>query len=451
MRLARRLSAALRRFGGLIAYGAGSVTPLMADVARVSWGSVGAQAVGFFALVVLARLYTPADFGKYAILTLGAQVAGSLAALRFEQAIMFARSKNAAIGIALLAIAVATCITALFAVALWSGTALMDRVANVVLGAWWPLIALTGWLSSITATLMMLGVKFNLLHRVSMGRFAKVCGAAVFQILMAWVFTPNALLLLIGEMFGLLLIVAVLWRPTLGNMRTSRVALKRYRRAALGRMQRHRELLFFNTPQAAVNVICWWIVAATATSVFGPEAGGQFFMMQRIAMLPVVLVGLSLSQLYHRAAADARQAHGRFDGIVRRFALVSGAIGLTTALLLAGLGPTLFTWFLGQQWQIAGELARIFSGYVAVHFVLATLAATSVISGRLQTSMLLNSCSALAFTIGFYVSGVAFGTLKISVASASAASLPWMIATIIWYHQIARRSRVSMVGSKDAQ
>jgi O-antigen/teichoic acid export membrane protein len=93
---------------------------------------------------------------------------------------------------------------------------------------------------------------------------------------------------------------------------------------------------------------------------FGDWASGQVSMAQRIAVLPIVFLGVNFAQYFlasgsHKQRTGNRMTRAEFDSTLLKLFLLS--IGIATILFLSG------SWalgiFLGEEWATAGKLIRL--------------------------------------------------------------------------------------------
>jgi O-antigen/teichoic acid export membrane protein len=88
------------------------------EVGVLAGGTVTAQLMGILAAPLLTRLYTPDDFGVFAVYTAICGMIGVVATLRYELAIPLQKDDRDAAGLVILCLIVALCITLVTAVGL---------------------------------------------------------------------------------------------------------------------------------------------------------------------------------------------------------------------------------------------------------------------------------------------------------------------------------------------
>jgi O-antigen/teichoic acid export membrane protein len=101
---------------------------------------------------------------------------------------------------------------------------------------------------------------------------------------------------------------------------------------------------------------------------FNPSVVGSFSMAQNVLVLPSVLIGTSIGQVFIQKARDAL-----YNGSVAQISLKSVSalmrIGCFPVLAIAFIAPELFSIALGSEWRQAGIFALILGPWVALNFV----------------------------------------------------------------------------------
>jgi O-antigen/teichoic acid export membrane protein len=112
-------------------------------VLAIAGGAAGGQFVAIAASPVLTRLYTPGDFGVFAVLIAITVTLGSIAALRYELAVLLPASDREALSLVFVGLISATVIAVL-------GTAAVALLGPEVAGAF-SQAALMPWLWFVPA------------------------------------------------------------------------------------------------------------------------------------------------------------------------------------------------------------------------------------------------------------------------------------------------------------
>jgi O-antigen/teichoic acid export membrane protein len=159
--------------------------------------------------------------------------------------------------------------------------------------------------------------------------------------------------------------------------------LRRIWGGAKGFAHSHRSYPLLVVPSGLLNTVG---VAATPVLMFATfdvETAGQYSLVERVILLPAGLVAQAITQVFTGRFAqilrtEPASATREYLSLITTLALVA----LVPALLLFMLGPSVFGWVFGSNWQVAGEFARILSLHMLISFVAAPVNLVLTLGGR---------------------------------------------------------------------
>ncbi len=418
----------------------------LTDIFKIAWGSSLAQAIGFASLPLLSYFYTPSDFGLFGFVFFGSQLLGAAMAGRYEQAIMLARRPEGAIALCIICLLIATAFTvAAVPVALFIDVYLSRGGGTPTA---YPVTAavVIGFFISLSTTLTTAAIRNGRFNLVSINRAIKAILAPAVQVAIGLAGIGSAGGLIVGEMVAALAAAAYALNTT-GNelFRTLRAwPPKRLHSRWLGRYlasyaRRHVDFLTVNLPHTILNSAANLIVVALITSIFASAAAGAYFMMYRIAMLPASLMGTALSQLYFRSASIQRREQGCFDDALKQTLAMAAGIGCSVAIVLFVSGPLMFSLVLGDHWRLSGTLAQAFAPYVAPHLILASLAPTAAIAGKMRWALALNIAQSGLFIATLLYFSASVASIETALYWASIATAPFMLSIAAWYWHLSKQ------------
>jgi O-antigen/teichoic acid export membrane protein len=422
-----------------------SIVRLTRDAVTLGLGTASAQLLGVVAMPFLARVFSPVDFGMYAIFFLGSQALGNNLAGRYEQAIILASSKREVTALVTLCVVLAVTVACCSAVIISLIAPWLDRTLHVEIGAAWLLMGLSALLVSVVVTLEMVSARQQLYAATATSRFVKVAVMLLLQCALGLSLLQGVWGLIVGELVAIMVALLVLLKAM---RRLDEIALRshigrrRFRALVWGVAQKYRDFPAVNLPHSLTNNIVGWATMAFVIAMFSPRDAGHYFMMQRIVMLPAGFIGLAVSQVFFREAAEAMRRQGRFERLTVRVVCLQAGIGVAVALTLWLFGEALFKLVLGPQWALAGRLAAVFAPYVAIHLVLATLAPVPTIANKLRFAFAGSLLQNLIFVVAFWLGATgALGpngaTIENAVAMATYGSVPFMVGLVCCYVYLA--------------
>jgi O-antigen/teichoic acid export membrane protein len=123
------------------------------------------------------------------------------------------------------------------------------------------------------------------------------------------------------------------------------------------------------TPSSLFNSLALLLPIPLISSIFGIEDAGQYSIASRVLLVPLVLIGASVGDVFHSKIALYSRENA--EGAMGLFLQVFGgllAIGCLPMVLIALYGQRLFVAILGDQWATAGQIAAAISPWILAQF-----------------------------------------------------------------------------------
>lgn len=351
----------------------------LTGIAMLSGGSLAGNAIAFGGSIWLARLFTPAQHGEFAILAALAVSVTPLVSGRFEAALAIPRQAAHSLKLLKLGLLWSFAMT----VALTALALVLPSAVNILSSeAWTPPAML--WVAPILAYL---GAQLALVNQfnVRQGVFravairnvvypAAAAGGQVFLGLLRFGASGLALGAIAGRLItlGLLLPGILRHRGTFAESRTSVTYQDLLRR--FGR---------FPTVLAAsaiINALGLQLPVLLLGYWYGTDAAGHFGMYQRTVGVPLVLIGAAVGQVYlSRMSRAMREGSGAAVSIFRSSSRALLVLGLISAAGLFVLGPSLFALVFGESWRTSGEIARAMAPAFAAQLLASPLSQALIV------------------------------------------------------------------------
>lgn len=393
---------------GLSSRGSARGGLLRATLTLLAGGAL-AQALPLLLGPWLTRLYSPTEFGQFAIAWALASNLAVVGCARYEFALPLEADESAASLLMALCGRVLLTLTAVSAVA---GLALFYGTG---LALTWllPLAVLAGGATQWLTLWASRAQRFQLL---AISRVLQYGGGALLQLGFG-LLQLGALGLLLGPVLAGLATALLLARPApLGGWAG---LLRQPWAALLPVAQRHRDFPLLNTPHAFAGALQDSLAMLLITAWTGDAAAGYWALALRYLKAPAGLIGGALSQvLYPRLVQAANGAEAL--RVVRQAMAVLTAMAVPLMLILMLWGPQLFVVVFGERWQDAGELARALSPYIALHFVAAPLSVAMMAwkaqAWGLRLALVGQVMFVLGLVAGLYLGGLIGAAWGVSAA-----------------------------------
>ncbi len=375
------------------------------------------QVVALVAAPALTRLFTPTDFGLYAVLAALVTVAGTVFAFRLEAAIALPEKESAAYGLVaggfLACVAGALVGTAGVAVA---GDRLASMLGQADLMPWLWLVPLASALMSSYLILNQLAIRQRRYQAVARRNVVHATTMVVTQVAAGVLGIKSA-----GLFLGLLLAHGVgAASLTRGSGLTTVAAREGIRPSQVRRvLRRYRRHVILLTPSGLLNVMGLQAPVILFAYHYGSQVAGWLGLTQRVLALPVALIGTAVAQVF--LAEFAAVAKTDLHRALRLFTRASRALVLASSVLLVLVlfaAPAAFSLIFGEAWAPSGQYARALAVGLAAQMIGSPLSQTLIVLERPGMQL---ACDALRLAA---VSAAVYGA---AWSEASAASAVWIL------------------------
>ena len=387
-----------RAASGKLPWTGSRVGPSTAGWLSIVAGTAGGQVLTTACAPVLSRMYDPADFGVFTIVSAAAAILGTVAALRFELAIPIPareREVHSLLALGLFATILTTAVSLLLT-AVWGGD-LAGALAMPALTPWLWVIPLVAAVIGASALLNQVAIRAHRFSAVGRRSFLQYAVMTVTQVGGGFLGAgPGGLIVGLGA--GQTAAGASLLKGSGLSLRAARSGARRqHLRSALRAYARFPLLL---APAGLINVVGTQAPVMLFAFYYGAEVAGWFAFTQRILALPVALLGVAVAQVYLAEAAEAaRSGAGTCRRLHVRASRKLAACGAAAAAVLIAFGPWLFTTVFCEVWATSGTYGRALAISLAMQFVAAPLSQTLVIFGR-EVTQFLWDCGRLLLVMG---------------------------------------------------
>lgn len=344
-------------------------TAFRRNIITLLGGTALAQAIPLLAAPILARIYTPEQFGALALLLAIANPVSLVVCGRYELTVVLPRDDAKANLLARSGLFLAVSVTLLLAGLMG---VFHTPLASLLGGsnATWPLLlapilfGLMGFFQPLNNWL----IRKQAFRAMGVNKMAQTTGITAVTLALGWLSVEMGLLW--GYIAGWAVYVLV-------AMAQVRKTGFRYRPWDLAAMRaaslEHRDFPLYNTLPALLHTATLSIPVFLIVRQFGEDTTGQLNLCRQTVLLPVTFFATTWMQVYmQRASRTVIEREQVLPGLWRSMVtLAMMATALVVTLVLGG--PFLFAWVFGTEWTLAGEFARILAVPIALQFVVTPL------------------------------------------------------------------------------
>lgn len=343
------------------------------NILTLSSGAVLAQFIVIAMMPILSRIYSPDIFADLALLMAIYSIIGVTASLKYDAAIMLPKSNRQS--------------DYIFSICIYLALIVFAALALVeIFFLFYDFEFLQGTHYFLIFLGILTGLSFSIYIscNVRLNRNKNYYALARLPVIQNIIISALALLFgMLGFKNGLVNAQVIgVGFISLCAVYISRNGIRKISNAKLqALLKRHINLPKYIFPASLIDTLSQQLPFFMTIYFFDSMVGGQFSMAWRIMMIPMALIGASISQVFFQRFSDlSGNLNSQINEIFRtwKFLIVLGILPL---ILLLFLAEDLFVFVLGDQWTEAGKIAFFLAPMFFMRFVSSPTSSAFVVLG----------------------------------------------------------------------
>lgn len=346
-------------------------------------GTFIASIIPVLVLPVLTRLWSPNDFGIFAIYLAFIGILSVLSTGCLNVALILVKKNKDAIGVLIIGLVLSFIFFLLSNLVIF----ILDQVSPIFkfsVEGWHYLIPIGVFLQSGYMMMISWHNRNKSYKLMSQSRVIQSTAISFVQIFSGLGAKFNLGLIfpdLIGRLLSIILIIkrTELFKKKIDNINYI-VLLKRYKKFPL-----------IEAPASFINVLSHQLPIIILPLIFSPAVGGLYFLAVKVLIAPSYLLGTGILEVFKNKAQDDFRLTGSCRTIFIKIALALFYIGIVPAIFFIFFAPNLFLFVFGPQWREAGEYAQIIAPLALIGFVCSPLSYILIFREKLSLHLILQA------------------------------------------------------------
>jgi O-antigen/teichoic acid export membrane protein len=168
----------------------------------------------------------------------------------------------------------------------------------------------------------------------------------------------------------------------------------------------YKNFLRINTPHAFIGSLQDHGIVYVIMAFFSKAVLGSYAFAFRVVTAPVALIGSSIYQVFYQKASKALHEGQDIQKMVIKIYRNLFLIGLPIFTLLFFFAPPIFTFVFGEEWTMAGDIARIIAPWLFLNFIASPVSCITVIMNKQKEGMMLSIADVLLKIIAITIGGL---------------------------------------------
>ncbi|MCK5538427.1 MAG: oligosaccharide flippase family protein [Bacteroidales bacterium] len=335
------------------------------NVLTLMTGTTIAQAIPISISPILTRIYTPEDFGMFALYMSVASIISVVATGRYELAIMLPKKDEDAVNIVALSIIISFFVSFIaFLIVYIFNTQITNLLGNPEISNWLYFIPVTVLLTGVYQSCNYWSNREKQYKRLAVNRVIRSGTTATTNLGMGFGgFGSSGLILggVLGQGVATSILGRMVWCEDKGLVEN----ISKLKMFAM--IRKYKKLPMFNLPNAVIDGFRLSGISILIAKFFATATLGQFALAWKMVQIPMSLIGSSLSQVFFQKISSANKSD--LNSIVKKFMIKASLIALPIFLIIYFFAADIFMIVFGENWKLAGESASAMAPWLFLNFI----------------------------------------------------------------------------------
>ena len=349
------------------------------NVLMLMTGTTIAQAIPIAISPILTRVYTPEDFGIFALYLAIVGFISIVITARYEMAIVLPKSDEEAINVLALAllITLSLVVLSILTILLFKDEILQlfnaQSVGNLIF-----LVPISLLFAGIIQTFNYWSNRKEYFKAMSSSQIAQSFTIGSMQPLFGY-FSINGGLIL-GNILGRAVAAFVLVDKFVKN---DKKYLKEVNKESMiTQMKKYKDFPLVNSLHAFSDILRSSGSVMLISTFFGTTVLGFYSLSLRVLQVPIGIIGSALGQVLYKKFTTLHNDGENLYPYVKSVVVKLFLIAVPSFGLLFFIAPELFAFVFGEKWRVAGEYSQLLIPYLFMNFLISPISQIPNVLGK---------------------------------------------------------------------
>lgn len=371
------------------------------NVLTLMTGTTIGQAIPVLVSPIVTRLYSPEEYGVFAIFLSITAILSVISTGRYEFAIVVTEEEETALNLTALSIVISFFLSVFsFALVVAFDSEFADLLGQPEIAVYLYFVPLALFLNGVYQTLAQLLNRKKEYSIISAGKIAQPTLTATTQISFGFFKYGNGLIF--GNLFGIVISTALLFSKAWKLFKTKlfQFSVENLKSTAL----QYKDLPRFSVVGSLLNSLSFNLVNLFLSFLFNPVFVGFYALIFRVLSSPAIVIGTAVGQVYLEQASSEKKKTGNSFNTFKYTSQRLLLAGIPIFTLIYFFIEDVFGFVFGEQWKPAGSYARILLPLFFVRFISTTLSGTLNVYEKWRPSLLIHTSLLVATIVTFFIS-----------------------------------------------
>jgi len=399
------------------------------NVLTLMTGTTIAQAIPIAISPILTRIYTPEEFGIFALYMAFISIGAAIVTGKYEMAILLPKRNEYAKYLVVISIFLTTC----FSILLYIFYYIFFEEINSILNIqdkfnYFYLVPIGIFLFAFYNILLQWMNRQKEYKLMTKNRFIQSSSIALFQLLIGAV-EKLSLGLVIADIIGRIIAIVLIFKSVFSQIKIDNFSLKKL----IYLVNRYKKFPKWEMPATVLNISSFQIPYIFIPILFTSAIAGFYFLVFRVLMMPIGLVGNAILEVFKNRAIEDFNKYNSCKEIYKKIFLLLLGIGIIPTFILIFFAQEIFAFAFGEAWREAGIYAQILAPLALLRLISAPLSFVFFIREKLELDLLIQFIFLILVLISLYISYFYSSSIVLVSSLSISGSIFYIIQLIVSY------------------
>ncbi len=402
----------------------------------LTMGTAVSQAVLIAISPILTRLYTPNDFGIFALYMSLTSLLSIMVTGRYELAIMLPGRNKHAKHILVLSVLITLIVSSIIFIVLYVfNFKITELLGTEEISVWLYLIPLSVFLNGLYQSLTYWKNRNEEFRDIAVGKITNSSANAVANLTFGF-FQQGVFGLIFGTVLGK--ITGIL---SLLNIKNTFFPYKFKCNEIIVLAKKYKKFPFVNTWHAFINLLKNNLVHIYINLKYATGILGFYYFVLKIMQYPSGILGSSIARIFYKNASEHFNSTKNIRLMVKNQIKILSILGGIPAVLFFFNAEKIFVFIFGKNWAVAGNYAQALIPYIYFHFIASPLSMVPLITDYQDKAFYWGMLESILFVSSFVAGYYVFKDLYYSLLMLSIIFSVYFPIYFLWILKISKSSR----------
>lgn len=368
------------------------------NVLTLMTGTTIAQAIPIAISPILTRIYTPEEFGLFALYMAFISIGASIVTAKYETAILLPKKEENAKYLVYISSIFALFFSLLFFIVYMLFSDKFNNFFKVENDVFY-FVPFGIFLFAIYAILLQWANRKKEYKNMNKNRLIQSSSISIFQVLTG-ILNKISFGLIVSDVMGRVIAVLLILNRVLQQVKLENFSLKK----TISLIKRYKKFPKYEMPATVLNITSYELVYIIIPIYFSSVTAGLYFLVFRVLMTPIGFIGSAITEVFKNRAIEDLNKYNSCRRIYKKIFLLLFSIGIFPLLIVTIWGQSIFSFIFGEEWKEAGLYAQILAPLALFRLISSPLSYLFIIKEKLELDLLIQFIFFILVLISLFIS-----------------------------------------------